>query len=87
MHHTMLSLSSISPTSACGDVATYTDDLPVQPSAPSACVREVALRVLRRTAQSLATSSGGLRFVADSRPWLQGLPGGHSPQSASLRSI
>ncbi len=87
MHHSMLSVSSISPISAPGDVASCTNDLPGSPSAPPACVKEIALRVLRRTAESLATSSGGLRFVADSRPWLQGLPGGRSPQAAALPSL
>ena len=31
------------------------------------------LRVLRCTAQAMATSPGGLRFKAGTRPWLEGL--------------
>lgn len=37
---------------------------------------DASVRLLRRTAHSLASTPGGLRFVADSRPWLQGVPGG-----------
>ena len=87
MHHSIFSVSSISQISANGDVATCTHDLPGAPSAPPACVKEIALRMLRRTAESLASSSGGLRFVADSRPWLQGLAGGRSPQAAIRPSL
>lgn len=32
------------------------------------------LRVLRCTAHAMATSPGGLRFKAGTRPWLEGLP-------------
>jgi len=34
------------------------------------------LRILRCTAQAMASSPGGLRFKAGTRPWLEGLPGG-----------
>jgi len=33
------------------------------------------LRILRCTARSLASSPGGLRFKAGTRPWLEGLSG------------
>ncbi len=33
----------------------------------------VVVDILRRTAQALATSPGGLRFVPGSRPWLDNL--------------
>ena len=32
------------------------------------------LRVLRCTAHAMASSPGGLRFKAGTRPWLEGLP-------------
>jgi hypothetical protein len=32
------------------------------------------LRILRCTAQAMASSPGGLRFKAGTRPWLEGLP-------------
>ena len=42
------------------------------------------LRVLRCTAQAMASSPGGLRFKAGTRPWLEGLPSPVSTrQSAS----
>ena len=34
---------------------------------------QVLLKILRCTAQSMANSPGGLRFVAGTRPWLEGL--------------
>ena len=34
------------------------------------------LRILRCTAQAMASSPGGLRFQAGTRPWLDGLSGG-----------
>jgi len=37
---------------------------------------QVLLKILRCTAQSMANSPGGLRFVAGTRPWLEGLKGG-----------
>ena len=40
------------------------------------------LRILRCTAQAMASSPGGLRFQAGTRPWLEGLVGG--PQASSL---
>lgn len=40
------------------------------------------LRILRCTAQSMASSPGGLRFKAGTRPWLEGL---HFSLSASAR--
>lgn len=35
-------------------------------------VEQQSLRILRCTAQALASSLGGLRFTPDSQPWLQG---------------
>ncbi len=37
---------------------------------------QVLLKILRCTAQSMASSPGGLRFVAGTRPWLEGLNAG-----------
>jgi hypothetical protein len=37
---------------------------------------QVRLKLLRCTAQAMASSPGGLRFVAGTRPWLEGLSGG-----------
>jgi len=34
------------------------------------------LRILRCTAKAMASSPGGLRFKAGTRPWLDGLAGG-----------
>ena len=34
------------------------------------------LKILRCTAHYMANSPGGLRFVAGTRPWLEGLKGG-----------
>lgn len=34
------------------------------------------LRILRCTAQAMASGPGGLRFQAGTRPWLEGLAGG-----------
>lgn len=34
------------------------------------------LRILRCTAHAMASSPGGLRFRAGTRPWLDGLPAG-----------
>ena len=34
------------------------------------------LRILRCTAQAMASSPGGLRFKAGTQPWLDGIPGG-----------
>ena len=33
------------------------------------------MRILRCTAQAMVSSPGGLRFVAGTQPWLEGLPG------------
>lgn len=51
------------------------------------------LRILRCTAHAMASSPGGLRFKAGTRPWLEGLPSapargkarrtGASPQPAA----
>ena len=40
---------------------------------------QVRLRLLRCTAQAMASSPGGLRFVAGTQPWLEGLSGAHQP--------
>ena len=37
---------------------------------------QVRLKLLRCTAPAMASSPGGLRFVAGTRPWLEGLTGG-----------
>ena len=34
------------------------------------------LRILRCTAEAMASGPGGLRFQAGTRPWLEGLAGG-----------
>lgn len=52
-------------------------------SRPPLAVRDAALRVLQRTAWSLATTPGGLRFVPGSRPWLRDLPGGRARTALS----
>ena len=36
------------------------------------------LRILRCTAQAMASGPGGLRYRAGTRPWLDGLPVGRS---------
>lgn len=36
------------------------------------------LRILRCTAKAMASSPGGLRFKAGTRPWLEGVPGGRN---------
>lgn len=40
---------------------------------------QVRLKLLRCTAQAMASSPGGLRFVAGTQPWLEGLSGGRQP--------
>ena len=40
---------------------------------------QVRLKLLRCTAQAMAGSPGGLRFVAGTQPWLEGLSGGRQP--------
>ncbi len=42
------------------------------------------LRILRCTAKAMASSPGGLRFRAGTRPWLEGVPGGRSQRAALL---
>lgn len=46
------------------------------------------LRILRCTAQAMASSPGGLRFKAGSQPWLDAIPGGRlaSPLAGRLRT-
>ena len=39
------------------------------------------LRILRCTAHAMASSPGGLRFKAGTRPWLEGIPAA-SPHNA-----
>ncbi len=54
-------------------------------SSASALMHELdkqRLRILRCTAQAMASSPGGLRFRAGTRPWLEGLVDG--PQACSL---
>lgn len=43
------------------------------------------LRILRCTAQAMASGPGGLRYKAGTRPWLEGLPVGRSAASATGR--
>jgi hypothetical protein len=43
---------------------------------------QVRLKILRCTAQAMASSPGGLRFVAGTRPWLDGLSGGRQRLAA-----
>lgn len=45
------------------------------------------LRILRCTAQAMASSPGGLRFKAGTRPWLDGLPGGRAASAAATRGF
>lgn len=52
--------------------------VPASDGTPGWRMAEAAQRVLHRTAQCLASTPGGLRFVAGSRPWLRGLPGGQA---------
>lgn len=41
------------------------------------------LRILRCTAKAMASTPGGLRFTAGTRPWLDGLAGGQPALSAA----
>jgi hypothetical protein len=43
------------------------------------------LRILRCTAHAMASSPGGLRFQAGTRPWLDGLPVGLSASTLHTR--
>jgi hypothetical protein len=43
------------------------------PGAAHHTVYEQCLRILRCTAKAMASSPGGLRFKAGTRPWLEGL--------------
>ena len=50
-------------------------------NAASAILHELdkqRLRILRCTAHAMASSPGGLRFKAGTRPWLEGLPTGRN---------
>ena len=50
-------------------------------NAASAILHELdkqRLRILRCTAHAMASSPGGLRFKAGTRPWLEGLPAGRN---------
>jgi hypothetical protein len=49
-------------------------------------LEQVRLKILRCTAQAMASSPGGLRFVAGTRPWLEGLTGGLQRQPQSPQS-
>jgi len=42
------------------------------------------LRILRCTAKAMASSPGGLRFRAGTRPWLEGVPGGRGNRAVLL---
>ena len=39
-------------------------------------LQQQCLRILRCTASALASTPGGLRFKAGTRPWLEGVSGG-----------
>jgi hypothetical protein len=57
-------------------------------STASAFIHELdkqRLRILRCTAQAMASGPGGLRYKAGTRPWLDGLPVG-PPAAASATS-
>ena len=54
---------------------------PAQPAYPpnhddGQWLAQVRLKLLRCTAQAMASGPGGLRFVAGTRPWLEGLTDG-----------
>lgn len=48
-------------------------------------VERQRLRILRCTAQAMASSPGGLRFKAGSQPWLDGISGGLEASSRANR--
>ena len=54
----------------------------IQNAPPFQGVEQQRLRILRCTAQAMATTPGGLRFTPGARPWLDGLipsqPGNHA---------
>ncbi|MDO8251004.1 MAG: hypothetical protein Q7T78_14975 [Rhodoferax sp.] len=56
---------------------------------PGVChyIDKQLLRILRCTAQAMASSPGGLRFKAGTRPWLDGLPGGRGACAAATRGV
>ncbi|WP_426144698.1 hypothetical protein [Polaromonas sp. DSR2-3-2] len=43
------------------------------------------LRILRCTAHAMASSPGGLRFKAGTRPWLEGIPAASSHNARPVR--
>ncbi|MDB5779257.1 MAG: hypothetical protein JWP93_1622 [Polaromonas sp.] len=43
------------------------------------------LRILRCTAHAMASTPGGLRFKAGSRPWLEGIPNASPRQARAAR--
>ena len=43
------------------------------PTGPAVSFNQQCLRILRCTANALASSPGGLRFKPGTRPWLEGL--------------
>lgn len=56
------------------------DSAPAGGPAPAAGgLRQVAARMVRRTADHLATSPGGLRFSANAYDWLESLGSAHTP--------
>lgn len=46
---------------------------PAVPAGVAHPVYQQCLRILRCTAKAMASSPGGLRFKAGTRPWLEGL--------------
>lgn len=50
-------------------------------------IDEQRLRILRCTANAMASSPGGLRFQAGTRPWLAGLPGGRRVSAAAAPGV
>lgn len=45
---------------------------------PRLSAEQVRLRLLRCTAEAMVSSPGGLRFVSNAKPWLEGLAGGQA---------
>jgi len=60
---------------------------PITAASTAAAVNDLdrqRLRILRCTAHAMASSPGGLRFKAGTRPWLDGL--GHSAPASAKRT-
>ena len=55
-------------------------------NAPLHDFEQQRLRILRCTAHAMASSPGGLRFRAGTRPWLDGLPAPERRRSQRARA-